>query len=99
MSGAREHRGYFVRNCRFCRASAIPGRAFPAAQPHTELTTIINGPFAGSSRSLSTSSGVFVSAIPHPRLVFPHDFDQLFGIGDFIYFLVVLTSRKVFIQG
>src|SRR5579875_1015180 len=46
--------------------SAIPmaGRAFPAAQPQTELTTINTVPLPGASVR-STSSGVRVSSTPY----------------------------------
>src|SRR5688572_16578332 len=43
----------------FCKAHLIPGRAAPAAQPHTELITINVVPC--SFKELSTSAGVFNS--------------------------------------
>ena len=42
--------------CSCCSAMAMPGRALPAAHPHTELTTIITVPC--SRKAASTSSGV-----------------------------------------
>src|ERR1017187_6486314 len=42
--------------CACWSASPMPGRAFPAAHPHTELTTIITTP--GDFTTASTSSGV-----------------------------------------
>ncbi len=41
---------------------AIPGLAFPAAQPHTELTTIITTP--GDVTTASTSATVRHSRAP-----------------------------------
>jgi hypothetical protein len=47
----------------FCKASATPGRALPAAQPQTELTTTSSVPFDPRMAS-STCSGVRVSSTP-----------------------------------
>ena len=47
----------------FCSARATPGRALPAAQPQTELTTTISVPFVFRMAS-STCSGVRVSSTP-----------------------------------
>src|SRR5262245_11380694 len=44
------------------RASAVPGRALPAAQPHTEFTTIIVVPDCFTAAS--TASGVLRSSNP-----------------------------------
>jgi hypothetical protein len=41
----------------------MPGRAFPAAQPHTEFTTSISVPFVFLTTS-STSAAVFNSFAP-----------------------------------
>jgi hypothetical protein len=47
----------------FWSAIATPGRALPAAQPQTELTTTSSVPFA-SLMACSTCSGVRVSSTP-----------------------------------
>jgi hypothetical protein len=47
----------------FCKAIATPGRARPAAQPQTELTTTSSVPFVFFIAS-STCSGVRVSSTP-----------------------------------
>src|ERR1051326_4479337 len=47
----------------FCSAMATPGRALPAAQPQTELTTTISVPFVLTMAS-STCWGVRVSSTP-----------------------------------
>src|SRR5690606_32396427 len=46
-----------------CRAHLMPGRAAPAAHPHTELITSRVVPFC-SFNTLSTSSGVLNSRKP-----------------------------------
>ena len=46
-----------------CSAIAMPGRALPAAHPHTEFTTIISVPAVFFTAS-STSAAVFSSFAP-----------------------------------
>ena len=46
-----------------CSAMPTAGRARPAAQPHTELITIITVPVPGASNR-STSAGVRASSTP-----------------------------------
>ncbi len=57
----------------------MPGRAFPAAQPQTELITIITVPLPGA-RTRSTSSGVRVSSTPKRVKILPHGNKKSFRV-------------------
>ena len=57
----------------------MPGRALPAAQPHTEFTTIISVP-AVPVTAASTSSADRSSRTPRLRELFPHRGDEHFWI-------------------
>ena len=55
----------------------MPGRAFPAAQPHTEFTTSMVVP--GCLTTSSTASGVFSSS--NPRRVSSERIGAMNGSG------------------